>query len=138
MAYGRYSNLSLNQLQKGHRYDFVMPEMQNGQEVMEEHINYKFDKIEDGEAHFQEPNKWASHEDEDDIMWSFTIPLDIAQRLTYNVSSEGDTDKESQEGGKRKSGRRRTAKSGRKRTRKSGRRRTRKSGRRRTKRRHKK
>lgn len=39
MAYGRYSNLTLDQLQKGHRYDFVILEMQNGQEIWKKKKN---------------------------------------------------------------------------------------------------
>ena len=106
----KYNNLSLGELRKGHRYDFVMPVIVNGDEVMKEHHGYRFDHITATEVMFAEP------EDEDGVTWEFPIPIDIAQTLRFNVSSEGDTDAESQSqnGGRRKNRKTKTVKKNRK------------------------
>ena len=94
---GRYTNLTLQQLQRGNRYDFVMPDRTV-------HNNYTFIDTDNTHAIFSEPNTNAMHEDEEDIEWDFSIPLDVAETLRYDVASETETDKESQmsQGGRRR------------------------------------
>ena len=93
----KYHDLPLSKLRKGHRYDFVLPEIDNnGIERMKPYKNHRLDQITNTEVIFAEPK------DEDSIEWGMPIPLAVAQTMRFNVSSEGDTDKESQSGGKRK------------------------------------
>ena len=97
---GRYTNLTLQQLQRGKRYDFVMPDRTV-------HNNYTFIDTDNTHAIFSEPNTDTTHEDEEDIEWDFSIPLNVAETLRYDVAFESETDKESQasQGGKRKKSR---------------------------------